>query len=137
VIYSAWLFSFSLLFVAIERLWPRRRQPLFRRGIASDVAYLIFNSEYLGLFVGLVSIRTIGALDRGLDLAHLRQAFYMGAMGGQPVWVQFLVLLVTFDLSQWLIHNALHRVPLLWRFHQVHHSVEEMDSIGNWAISLG
>ena len=132
MIYSAWLFGFSLLFVAIERLWPQRRQPLFRRGIASDVAYLIFNSEYLGLFVGLVSIRTIGALDRGLDLAHLRQVFYMGAMGGQPVWFQFLVLLVTFDFSQWLIHNALHRAPLLWRFHQVHHSVEEMDWIGNW-----
>lgn len=132
MIYSAWLFGFSLLFVAIERLWPRRRQSLFRRGIASDIAYLIFNSEYLGLFVGLVSIRTIGALDRGLDLAHLRQAFYMGAMGGQPVWLQFLVLLLTFDLSQWLIHNALHRVPLFWRFHKVHHSVEEMDWIGNW-----
>ncbi len=86
MIYSAWLFGFSLLFVAIERLWPRRRQALFRRGIASDIAYLIFNSEYLGLFIGLISIRTIAALDRGLDLAHLRQGFYMGAMGGQRVW---------------------------------------------------
>jgi sterol desaturase/sphingolipid hydroxylase (fatty acid hydroxylase superfamily) len=132
VIYSAWLFVFSLLFVVLERLWPRRRQALFRRGIASDIAYLIFNSECLGLFIGLVSIRTIAALDRGLDLLHLRQAFYMGAMGGQPAWFQFLALLVTLDFSQWLIHNALHRVPLLWRFHKVHHSVEEMDWIGNW-----
>jgi sterol desaturase/sphingolipid hydroxylase (fatty acid hydroxylase superfamily) len=53
-------------------------------------------------------------------------------MDGQPVWFQFLALLVTFDFSHWLIHNALHRVPLLWRFHQVHHSIEEMDWIGNW-----
>ncbi|HYM06739.1 MAG TPA: hypothetical protein VEU11_09280, partial [Terriglobales bacterium] len=75
MIYSAWLFGFSLLFVVLERLWPRRRQALFRRGIASDIAYLIFNSECLGLFIGLVSIRTIAALDRGLDLVHLRQAF--------------------------------------------------------------
>jgi len=31
------------------------------------------------------------------------------------------------DLTQYWIHRASHRIPLLWRFHQVHHSVEVMD----------
>ena len=33
---------------------------------------------------------------------------------------------------EWCVHNLLHRVPLLWRFHQVHHSIQEMDWIGNF-----
>lgn len=132
MIYSVWLFGLGLLFVAMERLWSRRRQALFRRGVASDIAYLIFNSEYLGLLIGPISIRAISAFDRGLNLGHLRQAFHMGVIGGRPGWFQFPVLLVTFDFLQWLINNALHRIPLLWRFHKVHHSVEEMDWVGNW-----
>ena len=70
MIYSAWLFGFSLLFVAIERLWPRRRQALFRRGIASDIAYLMFNSEYLGLFMGLISIHSQS--PRSIEASILR-----------------------------------------------------------------
>ena len=31
------------------------------------------------------------------------------------------------DLTQYWVHRAFHQVPLLWRFHRVHHSVEVMD----------
>jgi sterol desaturase/sphingolipid hydroxylase (fatty acid hydroxylase superfamily) len=132
MIYSVWLFSLSLLFVVLERLWPRRRQRLMRRGIGADLAYLIFNSEYLGVLIGAVSIYTIAWLDRILDLAKLREGFYLGAMSGSSVIVQFVVLLFVFDFVQWGIHYLLHRVPFLWRIHRVHHSIEEMDWIGNW-----
>jgi sterol desaturase/sphingolipid hydroxylase (fatty acid hydroxylase superfamily) len=29
------------------------------------------------------------------------------------------------------VHNILHRVPALWAFHKVHHSIETMDWMGN------
>jgi len=51
---------------------------------------------------------------------------------GQPFWVQFPVLVLVMDFSRYLIHNLLHRVPWLWEFHKVHHSIEELDWIGNW-----
>jgi sterol desaturase/sphingolipid hydroxylase (fatty acid hydroxylase superfamily) len=35
-----------------------------------------------------------------------------------------LILFVTWDLSRYVLHRLLHRVPLLWQFHQVHHSAE-------------
>ena len=31
------------------------------------------------------------------------------------------------DFSQYWVHRAFHRVPLLWRFHAIHHSAEMMD----------
>ena len=30
------------------------------------------------------------------------------------------------DFLQWNVHRLLHRVPRLWEFHKVHHSVEQM-----------
>ena len=30
------------------------------------------------------------------------------------------------DFVQWFTHILLHKIPLFWRFHQVHHSVKEM-----------
>ena len=63
MIYSVWLFALSLLFMVLERLWPRARQPILRRGIWSDLAYLIFNSEYLGVLLGAVSIHVVAWLD--------------------------------------------------------------------------
>ncbi|HAZ26160.1 MAG TPA: hypothetical protein DCY95_17580, partial [Algoriphagus sp.] len=43
-----------------------------------------------------------------------------------PVWGQFLLLFVVADFIQWNVHRMLHRVPWLWEFHKVHHSVEQM-----------
>ena len=35
-----------------------------------------------------------------------------------------VVLFLVSDASRYIVHRLLHRVPLLWRFHQVHHSAE-------------
>ncbi|MGB0175869.1 MAG: sterol desaturase family protein, partial [Owenweeksia sp.] len=43
-----------------------------------------------------------------------------------PVWTQLLTLFVIADFIQWNVHRMLHRVPWLWEFHKVHHSVKEM-----------
>lgn len=43
-----------------------------------------------------------------------------------PRWSQFLLLFLVADFIQWNVHRVLHRVPILWEFHKVHHSVEEM-----------
>lgn len=133
MIYSVWLFGLSVLFLLLERFWPRdARQAGLRRGIGQDFGYLVFNGEYLGVLVGAASIHAIAWLDGLLEATLLREWFYLGAMSGQNFWVQFVVLLLAFDLVQWSIHYLLHRVPVLWEFHKVHHSIEEMDWIGNW-----
>lgn len=132
MIYAAWLAGLSLLFLVLERIIPRQPMPVVRRFFWTDLFYLIFNGHYLGLLIGAGSIQVIAALDRSLDLTHLKNVFYLGAMSAQPAWLQFVVLLVVLDFCQWLIHNLLHRVPWLWEFHKVHHSIVDLDWIGNW-----
>ncbi len=46
-----------------------------------------------------------------------------------PYWVEFLIALLILDLiAQYFIHYLLHQVPILWRFHQTHHSDTYVDA---------
>lgn len=38
-----------------------------------------------------------------------------------PAWMEFAISVLLMDLAFYYWHLANHRVPLLWRFHNVHH----------------
>ena len=42
-------------------------------------------------------------------------------------WMKFLAALLLLDALMYLWHRAVHRIPVLWRFHRVHHSDPELD----------
>jgi sterol desaturase/sphingolipid hydroxylase (fatty acid hydroxylase superfamily) len=64
-------------------------------------------------------------LARGLDRAvGPVDPAWLGDHLGAAIAVASLVLFVVGDASRFLLHLALHRVPALWRLHQVHHSAE-------------
>ena len=41
--------------------------------------------------------------------------------------IEMMLGVVILDLFSYLRHRLYHRVPLLWRFHAIHHSAEDMD----------
>ena len=96
--YYNWLAGLAALFVVLERLWPRLAgQPLFRRGWLSDMAYIVFNSKYLGVLLGYLTALWIGRLDAAFARAWAREL---------PWWVQFAVLLVAIDFVKWCTHHG-------------------------------
>ena len=130
--YWHWLVGLSLAFVLLERLRPARRdQPVLRPQLGNDLFYLAFNGHFYSLVVG----GTVGALSLSLrDLLEpwvpfAREGTVLGAL--HPA-VQFVIYLLLSDFLQWCVHNLLHRVPLLWQFHKVHHSVHQMDWIASF-----
>ena len=62
----------------------------------------------------------------------LGEAQEVNLINTQPLWLQFVVFLLLKDFLEWCVHNLLHRVPALWAFHKLHHSIEELDWIGNF-----
>lgn len=44
-----------------------------------------------------------------------------------PTWVEWLIALVVLDLAIWFQHLVSHKVPLLWRLHQMHHADVDID----------
>jgi len=129
--YWHWLVVISLAFILLERLFPwREGQRVLRRGWLRDVAFLGLNGHFFSLWTAALTGAAALAATKGLRLVGLR-------LEGSPVaqWpaaTQFVALLVLSDFLQWCIHNLLHRVPWLWTFHKVHHSITTMDWIGNW-----
>ncbi len=44
-----------------------------------------------------------------------------------PIWLEVLSGLVLYDLAVWFQHRMMHKIPFLWRAHQVHHSDTQLD----------
>lgn len=45
-----------------------------------------------------------------------------------PAWIEWPAAIILLDLWMYCWHVISHKVPLLWRFHSVHHSDAEMDA---------
>ena len=53
-------------------------------------------------------------------------SFALLDMSDFPIWIQLIIFFVATDFIQWFTHVMLHRFDIFWRFHKVHHSVEQM-----------
>ena len=49
-----------------------------------------------------------------------------------PLWLKLILGVILFDFVTYWYHRTAHRVPLLWRFHRVHHSDTSMDASTNF-----
>lgn len=130
--YAYWLVGISLAVTALERLFPLRpRQPRLRPQLAADLFYLAFNGHFFAVWFGgltaATALTTRDALGGVLPFAESG-----GGLAQLPWFVQLLGFLIVSDFLQWCIHNLLHRVPFLWQFHKVHHSIHTMDWLGNF-----
>jgi sterol desaturase/sphingolipid hydroxylase (fatty acid hydroxylase superfamily) len=129
--YWPWLVAISFAFLVLETLFPwRKGQALLRRGSLRDVGFVAFNGHFFSLWTGGLN----GALAVGATAALRSWGFELAGspVSRWPILAQFLVVLVLADFLQWSVHNLLHRVPWLWTFHKVHHSISTMDWMGNW-----
>jgi lathosterol oxidase len=52
------------------------------------------------------------------------------------VWLQVIELMLLADLVQYWVHRAFHRMPVLWRFHAIHHSIRELDWLAGSRLHL-
>ena len=130
--YFFWLMAISLFCWLLERLLPwREDQKVWRDQFAQDLFWLVFNGYYAGL---LVATGAGWVLQQGAQVVGgwpWQDLQAVQLLTGSPLWVQFAVLLVLKDLLEWCVHRLLHRVAWLWQFHKLHHSIAELDWIGN------
>jgi len=118
------LILLSLLVWGLEILFPwRKEQSIFRKDFWLDAFYMFFNFFIFTIVVsGFYKLLEILFLDIGISKSSLT----LIDISSWPSWVQLLVFFVVLDFVQWFTHILLHRFPLLWRFHKIHHSVKEM-----------
>jgi sterol desaturase/sphingolipid hydroxylase (fatty acid hydroxylase superfamily) len=107
--------------LVVERLHPAQRRPLFARGHRQDLLYTVLNAT---VTVPLVTALTLSFSEvvRG-SLPWL----VLARFGTVPRWAAIAVIFVAMDACNWFAHLANHRVRVLWRFHELHHSQEDMN----------
>uniref|UniRef100_Q01SW7 Sterol desaturase n=1 Tax=Solibacter usitatus (strain Ellin6076) TaxID=234267 RepID=Q01SW7_SOLUE len=120
-----WLVLLVLIFVPLERLWARHPQKVFRKAFATDLAYYFLNS----LLPKLLLILPLSGIAWGLH--HLEPNRLYSWLGQMPLLVRLAAAIIVGDFGSYWGHRWMHEVPVLWRFHAVHHSAEEMDWLVN------
>ena len=74
----------------------------------------LVNAVVLGLICGACAFTVADwAADRRLGFFNVVST---------PRWMTGVMTIAALDLTSYWWHRANHRVPVLWRFHQVHHS---------------
>ena len=130
--YLFWLLVISLGCWLLERLAPwRSEQRWLRDQIGQDGFWLVFNGHYAGVMLAATGGWLLGLAVRGPGGSLLSGAESLGLLASQPVWVQAVAFLVGKDFLEWCVHRLLHRVSWMWEFHKLHHSIVELDWIGN------
>ncbi len=119
----------SLIVWALELLFPwRKDQPVFRKDFWLDTFYMFFNFFLLNLIVLIALSNTASQLFEDLlSLAGLSTfSLQLFDIDELPLGLGLLIFFLVSDFVQWNTHRLLHRVPWLWNFHKVHHSVKQM-----------
>lgn len=108
----------------LEHVRPRRplSQPRARRWL-TNLAIVALDSVIVRLMASLA-----------VPLAAVAAAIYANSHGmgllalvSWPWWVEALITILVLDFAVWMQHLASHKIPLLWRLHQVHHADVDID----------
>ena len=109
------------VFLVTERVWPAQPRPLFARGYRHDLLLTGFNALLVAPLVTALTLSFVHVVRTGLPWIVLPR------IGTVPRWGAIAVIMVAMDFCNWFAHLANHRVRMLWRFHELHHSQEDMN----------
>ncbi len=125
--YFWWLLGLSVGVWLLELVFPwRKSQPIIRKDFWLDGFYMFFNFFLFSLIAyNAISNVAVEAFNDFLGLFGITNLVAI-EVGNLPSWAQLLILFFLADFIQWNVHRLLHRIPALWEFHKLHHSVEQM-----------
>ena len=137
-----WLYLFIGLVIAalvcIARYRGRWFQYLYRQLLAPKLWFhpsslldykLVFVKALFQVFLFATWFASSYAIALGL-VQYANGQFGALAIKSVSDWTitvtYTVVLFICSDLSRYLVHRLCHEIPILWQFHQVHHSAEVM-----------
>ena len=106
--------------LVVERVRPAQRRPIFARGYRQDMLYALLNATLVVPLVVALTLSFSEMVHRSLPWIVVTR------IGIVPRWAAIAVIFVAMDGVNWCAHLANHRVRMLWRFHELHHSQEDM-----------
>ncbi|WP_415401709.1 sterol desaturase family protein [Tateyamaria sp. SN3-11] len=113
---------FSVL-ATVEALAPRRvRSQKRSQRWVTNWGITIANTVLLRLMAIALPFLAVGA---AIDAQAQGWGLFNALM--LPTWIEVVAAILILDLAIWAQHLITHKVPILWRLHQVHHADVDMD----------
>lgn len=112
-----------VVFAGIEALAPRRARatPVAGRWF-TNLSITVLNALALRVLALALPFLAVGA---AVDAWSNGWGFLNHVTW--PLWVEILAAVLILDFAIWAQHWITHQVPLLWRFHRMHHADRDMD----------
>ena len=112
----------AFIFIPLEGFFAKYPdQKILRVGWVTDMKYFMVSHIGIQLFTFLT------VMPIQYWITHLPNNPIVPYVQAQPIWLQFIELLIVVDFVVYWLHRAMHEVNFLWRFHAIHHSTEHMD----------
>ncbi len=113
------------IFVPLEHVFSVRREKVFYAGWSTNFAWYFVNA-----LTPIVLLTGPSALIAAAVHAILPTSFTEAA-ADLPLWARMTGAMVVGEVGFYWGHRLSHEIPLLWRFHAVHHSAEHISFLVN------
>ena len=122
-----WLGPLAVAGTFIALAWLERRRPLRQGAHEPKVRRELRNAAVAGLAAATMQLLEKPVTDRLTALVARRRIGLLPALR-LPGWAETAAACVLLDYTLYLWHVLTHKVPLLWRFHRVHHADLDLDA---------
>jgi sterol desaturase/sphingolipid hydroxylase (fatty acid hydroxylase superfamily) len=117
-------------FFAVEKLFPLRES---RAGLLARLAINLTISA-LAFLTAVIAVKP--SAMHALNWAS-QEPFGLLHLAPLPEWARFIAGFLLLDLSFYYWHVINHKIPLLWRFHNVHHIDPDLDVSTGFRFHFG
>lgn len=112
----------ALVFVPLERVMTLHRdQKILRKHWKNDIVFVVVNRIIIK-----ASLISLFAVFLGILNQFIPPSIHE-FVSNQPIWLQIVEIFIIADTGFYFAHRAFHAIPVLWRFHSIHHGIKELD----------
>jgi sterol desaturase/sphingolipid hydroxylase (fatty acid hydroxylase superfamily) len=116
------ILAVAAVFIPLERLFPLRpQQGLLRKHWKLDTIYFLINRIWIQ--IGIIAV----VISIGYAAQMLMPQTVRNWVSSQPFWLQLPMALILCDIGFYFAHRCFHKIPALWKYHAIHHSIESLD----------
>ena len=110
-----------LAMLTLQHLFPRKQR------VASALAR--WRTNGLLVVIDSIAVRLLGPFIAVVVAAWAgRHSIGLFALTPLPIWLEIILAIILLDMAIYAQHVASHKIPMLWRFHQVHHADRDIDA---------